>query len=385
MAESNKQNRILKYDLLRMIAAFSVVVLHASAQFWYTLDIRSTEWVIANTYDSIFRFGVPVFVMISGAVFLDESYKLGIKRLYTHNILRLLVLYIIWQVLYGILDYSKYDPELVGRKELLTEVIYGRYHLWFLPMIIGIYMLLPLLKEWLAHARRRTVEYFLLLFLVFQIGSETLRAFTVTDELHLILDRAKPYMVCGYLGYFIWGYYLKKYGLGPKLRKLVYILVLPSLAVAVLGTRAMSLKLGVPTLTGADSFAFPTFLIATALFIWEPWGCAGEKTEIHADNENCGNSGENEVYVLSADRENPEIGKNNDTPGVKLIKELSRDTLGVYILHIGFIEIMEGYGLHSMTVPIGIGIPLLSIVCFVSCSILAAILRRIPFIGKYIA
>ncbi len=367
MAERNNQNRILKYDLLRIIAAFSVVVLHASAQFWYTLDIRSADWFIANTYDSVFRFGVPVFVMISGAVFLDESYKLDIKRLYTHNILRLLVLYIIWQVLYGILDYSKYDPELVGWKELLTEVIYGRYHLWFLPMIIGIYMLLPVLKEWLAHARQRMVEYFLILFLVFQIGSETLRAFTVTDELHLLLDRAKPYMVCGYLGYFLWGYYLKKYGIGPKLCKLIYILVLPSLAVAALGTRVMSQKLGVPTLTGADSFAFPTFLIATALFIWEPWRRTGEKQE------------------FPADKEKPEICKNNDTPGVKLIKELSRDTLGVYILHIGFIEIMEGYGLHSMTVPIGLGIPILSVVCFVSCSILAAVLRRIPFIGKYIA
>lgn len=79
-------------------------MLHSATQFWYDLDVRSTEWVIANSYNAVFRFGVPIFVMISGALFLDNGYKLNLKRLYTRNILRLVILYIVWSCIYGLYD-----------------------------------------------------------------------------------------------------------------------------------------------------------------------------------------------------------------------------------------------------------------------------------------
>ena len=50
-----------KYDLLRILAAFSVVILHISAQFWYDFDVTDFRWLTANSYDALFRFGVPVF------------------------------------------------------------------------------------------------------------------------------------------------------------------------------------------------------------------------------------------------------------------------------------------------------------------------------------
>ena len=77
MANSNNKERIIHYDLLRIVAAFSVVMLHSTAQYWYTLDIYSSEWIIANTYDAIFRFGVPIFVMMSGALLLNPGYELN--------------------------------------------------------------------------------------------------------------------------------------------------------------------------------------------------------------------------------------------------------------------------------------------------------------------
>ena len=70
VSSKTDKKRLIHYDLLRIFAAFSVVMLHSAAQFWYSLDIYSTEWLIANSYDALFRFGVPIFVMISGALFL---------------------------------------------------------------------------------------------------------------------------------------------------------------------------------------------------------------------------------------------------------------------------------------------------------------------------
>ena len=207
--------RKIQYDLLRILAAFSVVMLHSAAQFWYDLDVRSAEWVIANSYNAVFRFGVPIFVMISGALFLDNGYRLNLKRLYIHNILRLVILYIVWSCIYGLYDCVGHGFSSLSYKEILREMLSGRYHLWFIPMIVGIYVLLPILKSWVEHTDKKTLQYFLTLFFVLQICSETLRAFLKTDELQYILDLAKIELACGYIGYFVWGYYIVHVGTLP--------------------------------------------------------------------------------------------------------------------------------------------------------------------------
>ena len=80
-----QQPRILYFDYLRILAMFAVMLLHVASQFWYTTPTNTTEWQVCNIYDSLARFGVPIFVMISGALFLGK--KRPIKRIYQKNIL----------------------------------------------------------------------------------------------------------------------------------------------------------------------------------------------------------------------------------------------------------------------------------------------------------
>ena len=67
----------------------------------------SAHQIHLQSYDALFRFGVPVFVMLSGAVFLPKERELNIKRLYTHNILRVAVSYVFWSALYGLMTTLK--------------------------------------------------------------------------------------------------------------------------------------------------------------------------------------------------------------------------------------------------------------------------------------
>lgn len=352
MAQKIEKNRMIHFDLLRIIAAFSVVMLHSSAQFWYDLDIHSVDWVIANSYNALFRFGVPIFVMISGALFLAPGYPLDTKRLYKHNILRLCVMYVVWSCLYGLLDYLRfYRQTASGIKVLLREMIYGRYHLWFLPMIVGIYVLLPILKSWIEHAEQKVVRYFLGLFIVLQICSETLRALTVTDELHVILDVLKVEMACSYLGYFVLGYYLVHVGISQKLRKMIYICVVPSLLFNVFLGNALAWKVGYPVGMIYDSFGLFTFVIVLALFL-----------------------------VITDKGAGWNMGRGWQT----VIREISADTLGIYVLHVGLMELTEKTGFQSMMFPNILGIPVYAIGCFIICMMVAALVRRIPFVGKYI-
>lgn len=351
MTEKTNDNRKVHYDLLRILAAFSVVMLHASAQFWYYLAVTDFRWLTANSYDALFRFGVPVFVMTSGALFLPGPPKTDMKRLYVHNILRLLLLFIIWSCLYGLLDCWHYGFQNLTAHDIFQEMLYGRFHLWYLPMQLGIYMILPILRLWVQNADRKNVQYFLLLFLIFQIGSETVSALFPQSNIAYAASLIKPYMVCGYLGYFILGYYIAHYGIDQKYHRFIYAAGCFSLVCNVLFANGLSLLNGEPHGAICDSYGIFTFAVSTALFLFFT-----AKVSRHSFSS---------------------LTK-------KIIHELSLDTLGVYILHIGLIECLEPLGIHSMTLPNTIGIPLLAIFCFFTCSLLAAILRRIPIIGKYV-
>jgi len=346
---SELRERKLHFDLLRILAAFSVVMLHSAAQFWYELDVRSTEWVISNSYNAAFRFGVPIFVMISGAMFLDKNYQLDVKRLFRNNIFRLAMIYIIWSCIYGLYDCSNFGWEVLGAKDILREMISGRYHLWFLPMLIGIYVLLPVLKRWVEHAEKKELQYFLMLFFLLQICGETVKTLTVTDELEYLIDLGKVEMVCGYIGYFVLGYYLTHIGVSKKMCRWFYVLCIPAIISNIVGGTLLIWRDGITTIF-YDSYGIFTFIITTALFLYTI-----EKGKTLSVNEKTS----------------------------RMIREMSADTLGAYVMHVGLMEYLADRGIHSMSLPNIIGIPLFSLLCFFICMILAALLRRIPVIGRF--
>jgi len=352
MTVESGKNRLIHFDLLRIIAAFSVVMLHCAAQFWYTIPVTQTEWKIANCYDGLFRFGVPIFVMISGALFLGRD--VDIKRLYKHNILHLLTVYLVWTVAYGLFECRNYSLEENALEIIVFEILGGSYHLWFLPMLISIYMLLPVLRVWIRNAEKKLIEYFLVLFIVFKIGRETLWILQKTDVVRFLVDLfddSELMMACSYIGYFVLGYYIVHIGIPKKWHKLIYAAVIPAAVLNIVLDNYMSLKVNQPSGLIYDSFGMFTFVIVVALFLFF-------------------------TEVMSKIRYSDFAGK--------LICEVSKATFGIYVLHIGWIDVLEEVGFHSMTVPIGVGIPLLAVVVFVICYVCAALLRRIPVIGKYI-
>lgn len=87
-------------DYLRLIATFAVVVLHVSASNWYGADVHGLAWQSFNFYDSATRWSVPIFVMISGALFLGR--EIPIKKIYSKYILRLVIAFFTWNLFYAI-------------------------------------------------------------------------------------------------------------------------------------------------------------------------------------------------------------------------------------------------------------------------------------------
>ena len=352
MEHSVTKERQLHMDLLRIFACFSVLMLHTSSQFWYTLPVKSTEWIISNVYDSAFRFGVPIFVMISGRFFLARPGEIDVEKLYRKHILRLVTAFGIWSAVYGIWDCRHWmGNEGVGWKSYVAEMMFGRYHLWYLPMLIGIYIVLPILKSWVMHCSKKNMEYFLFMFGVIQLGISTLKiVYIPTPVLQVINQFSNVDMVCSYIGYFILGYYLYKYPLAERKQRLTYLGGILGLVGAVGISTLDAFNEASPVSVAFDSFSIFTFGVTVAIYVFFQ-----------------------EV-----------IGKKNLRKGEKLIRELSANTFGIYLMHILLIEFLEEKGITSMSVNNIIGIPLLAIGCFLICGLMASLLRRIPVLGKYI-
>ena len=345
------RERLVHMDLLRILAAFSVVMLHAAAQKWYSLPIDSSDWFVVNAYDAAFRFGVPIFVMISGSLFLRDRRELKLRRLYTHHVLRMMILYVIWSLAYLAFDLRAVPRQDIGSALIWAKLSVNRYHLWFLPMITGVYLILPILKRWVQNAAKREVEYFLALFFIFQIGRETVSALTRHMALDFFQNMISLYLVTGYLGYFVLGYYLTEYELSDSAEKLLYAGGIVSVPVNIVLSSSLSRRAGQPLGAIFDSYGFFTCLITLALFV-----CFTKRVSRIPFSKGFG----------------------------RAVRAISLSTLGIYLAHIGVLEVLCGLGFDSTMLHPVLGVPLCAATVFLLCGVMSYLLHHIPVIGKYI-
>ena len=201
--------RILYLDYLRILATLAVILLHISAQNWREVGVNTYQWQIFNFCDSISRWCVAVFVMISGALFLSR--RRSIRSIYSHNILRLVTAALFWGVIYALI--------LGGTPgQILLYTIRGRYHMWFIPMIIGIYICIPIIEK--ITESSSVTGYFLILTLVFafllpqftnlaeDFGGSFLNE--IVSAINENIEDMDLHLVLGYTGYFILGFCLSK-------------------------------------------------------------------------------------------------------------------------------------------------------------------------------
>ena len=56
--------RIISFDVMRIVAAFAVVFQHIGGQNWPS-SFPSAEWELRNMWVSLAQWSVPMFIMIS--------------------------------------------------------------------------------------------------------------------------------------------------------------------------------------------------------------------------------------------------------------------------------------------------------------------------------
>ena len=206
------------------MACIGVIGIHAGSQHFRDMPLDSSVWSVSNFYHGINRFAVASFIMISGCLYLDSKRTWNLRRLWKRNILPIAAAYIFWQMFYAVYRIITNGMLAKGGKAALVKfMVYiskSYFHLWYLPMLIGLLIITPMLWEIVNSARgKQREEYMIVLFLVFQILPYTINYFPLPWKDHImdILQTVQPEMVTGYIGYFILGHYLSHYEVSKKL------------------------------------------------------------------------------------------------------------------------------------------------------------------------
>lgn len=160
------EKRIYFLDILRFLAICTVVLTHVSSPYVFTYDKSSISFYIGGIVDSISRIGVPIFMMISGALMLDQNRNVKFKN----KIISLIIIFFIWSFIYACIFYiivPIFNGDDINLKAFTSQIIRGHYHLWYLWAIIGVYLITPVLRCFVKKDNTKIVLYCIILSVIF--------------------------------------------------------------------------------------------------------------------------------------------------------------------------------------------------------------------------
>ena len=201
-------------DLLRILAIFTIVLIHVSPQGYLKVDVHSGEWTVMNLITCLSCWNVPVFYMISGALFLGKKRNQSIRDLYGKSIIRIITCFIFWSAFYGA-AYCFMTGK--GKWTFLNQLLRGHYHMWFMFVILGLYWVTPIIRQ--VTASRKTTEYFLIAGFILTYGTTRILFFLQrlslphADVLASLVSanaQINPYRALNALYYYVLGYYLNE-------------------------------------------------------------------------------------------------------------------------------------------------------------------------------
>lgn len=350
-------NRKTYLDYLRVLASIAVIFIHVSAQGWYYADIHGVDWQIFNVWDSFSRWGVPAFAMISGALFLGR--KVEISSIYKKYVLRLFVAFLFWGVVYYIFGGNSIKEQVLAftrpeRLDAFCSILTNHYHLWFVPMIAGIYVCIPFIEKIVEN--KKIMKYFLIVSLAYSFvipqfvmivndfGSEKFKQVINTFNGNILGMDIR--MVCGYVSFFVLGYFLDNVEINKKQRMIIYVLGVCGFLFTALATYFSSRRFARPI----DNYysPFTVNILCECVFL----------------------------FVLF---------KNLPFKDGKIIKALSKWSFGAYMAHLLIFEKMTTkLGFTTLSLAAWISVPLIGLIVFVGAYLISMILNQIPGLKKYV-
>jgi surface polysaccharide O-acyltransferase-like enzyme len=346
-----KKQNIQYIDYLRALAVLGVVTIHvASALLNMTWNKNPPYWWIGNVAESLVRFSVPMFLMLSGATMLGREYPLS--EFYKRRFTRVFVPFVFWLIVYWVFRWSmlsavKQPHDFVDIMKWAVQLFLNEgvsKHFWYVYMIMFIYLALP----FAGNCVRKLSDYTMLTIIVLWIVLLFFVRNTPFNTYRWNGDYvSKIFCYVTYSGYLLVGYFLAKTDFRIYKRRwpwaVIYVL---TVLVASVGTFLISGKRMDLNLHG--NLTLNSILQSSALFL---------------------------LF------KNIEIKNNYLT---RILASLSSYSYGIYLAHIMVLGLLFYYGIYwSFATPL-ISVPVLVVGITFFSYLIVLLIRKMPG-GKYVS
>lgn len=337
--------RLWGLDVLRIVSMGAVVLLHTAAQFWSKVDVSSFDWEALNFYDSAVRWAVPVFVMISGALFLDPGRSQPIRKLFSKNIAHIITIILFWGLLYALAYQPPESLSVEGLWTFCKTWLLGHFHMWFLFMIVGLYVVTPILR--CVTKDEAATEYFLIVACAANILLPFITSFGRFSILDDLLSKMQFHVPAGYAFYYVLGFWLSKKSFTARKKRWSMLVAATGVLLTFLLTAYVSLANGQAAQTFYGYFSLPVFMASVGVFI------VGKDVQLSSSISRA------------------------------VVKALSTAALGVYMVHVIVLDQLRVVGFDSMMCSPVIAVPLTALTAIVISYAISIILNKMPVIDKY--
>lgn len=153
------EQREVWIDWMRVVACLLVMLVHSTEPFYLggegsrVLTRGDAFWV--SFFEMISRACVPLFVVASSYLQFPLHYPTG--EFFRRRAVRILIPFAVWTVFYALV----WGEPVENFRSLLLNFNYAAGHLWFVYMLCGLYLLMPLLSPWAEKVGKKELGFYL--------------------------------------------------------------------------------------------------------------------------------------------------------------------------------------------------------------------------------
>jgi surface polysaccharide O-acyltransferase-like enzyme len=172
---------------------------------------------------NLWHWCVPVLVMISGVLFLNPEREIPVSKILTRYVLKMVLALVLLAIpaeaaLQFVASGYQFSPQQI--KTAILNILQGKTqtHFWYLYLIIGLYLITPLMRAFTRSVAKKEYEYILLVLFIFTSVLATIKKIWFVDAgVNIPINSA-------YVLYFLLGFYIHHYNVTLPFKALLTII-----------------------------------------------------------------------------------------------------------------------------------------------------------------
>lgn len=268
------QNRNASMDIIRIVAAFTVLSVHFFLHNgFYSQIVEGVPMYIMVLMRTLFSVCVPLFMILTGYLMSHKT----LSRKYYSGISKTLIVFVL-ATLACMIFKAVHDNEPLSLKSFILGTLdfTGANYSWYIEMYIGLFLLVPFLNlayNKLKNKRQKQVLVLTLVFLtiiptLFNIFNFDNPAWWSDPKSSDTFAKLVPSWWMGFypIAYYFTGCYIREYGIRLKTRSM---LVLFLLAILIFGTFNFYRSYGTTFKSGIYVYwyGFEPYILSVLLFV----------------------------------------------------------------------------------------------------------------------